>query len=44
MIKVLGKLKETGSNEGDSRLRGFFLIAAVEEIGGGLLQGTQENK
>jgi len=43
MIKVLGKLKKTGSNEEDSRLRGFFLIAVVEEIVGVLLQGTQQN-
>lgn len=24
MIKVLGEMKETGSNEGDIRLRGYF--------------------
>lgn len=45
MIKVLGKLKETGSNEGDNRLRScFFLIAVVEEIVGGLLQVMWENE
>lgn len=31
MIKVLRKLKETGSDEGDIRLMGFFFYVAVTE-------------
>lgn len=46
MIKVLGKLKERGKNEGDIRLRGFnfFLTAVVEEIVGSMWENKKNQR